>query len=66
MKNMTYSEAVCRLDEIMNRVQNGKLDVDELSGILKEAQQLVLFCRNKLHLVDEEVKALLEETAGLG
>ncbi|MBQ5888139.1 MAG: exodeoxyribonuclease VII small subunit [Bacteroidaceae bacterium] len=65
MKNMTYSEAVCRLDEIMNRVQNGKLDVDELSGMLKEAQQLVLFCRNKLHLVDEEVKALLEETAGL-
>ena len=65
MENITYSEAVCRLDEIMNRVQSGKLDVDELSGMLKEAQQLVLFCRNKLHLVDEEVKALLEETAGL-
>ena len=63
MENMTYNEAVCRLDDIMNRVQNGKLDVDELSGMLKEAQQLVLFCRNKLHKVDEEVKALLEEAA---
>ena len=63
MGNITYNEAVCRLDEIMNRVQNGKLDVDELSGMLKEAQQLVLFCRNKLHQVDEEVKALLEEAA---
>ena len=63
MENMTYNEAVCRLDEIMNRVQNGKLDVDELSGMLKEAQQLELFCRNKLHMVDEEVKALLEEAA---
>ena len=65
MEKITYTEALNRLDEIMNRVQNGKLDVDELSGMLKEAQQLVLFCRNKLHLVDEEVKALLEETAGL-
>lgn len=63
MENMTYNEAVCRLDDIMNRVQNGKLDVDELSSMLKEAQQLVLFCRNKLHMVDEEVKALLEEAA---
>lgn len=63
MKKMTYSEAVSRLDEIMNRVQSGKLDVDELSGMLKEAQQLVQFCRNKLHLVDEEVKALLEDAA---
>ena len=63
MKKMTYSEAVSRLDEIMNRVQSGKRDVDELSGMLKEAQQLVQFCRNKLHLVDEEVKALLEDAA---
>ena len=63
MENITYNEAVCRLDEIMNRVQNGKLDVDELSGMLKEAQQLVQFCRNRLHLVNEEVKALLQEAA---
>ena len=63
MEKITYTETLNRLDEIMNRVQNGKLDVDELSGMLNEAQQLVLFCRNKLHMVDEEVKALLEEAA---
>ncbi|MBQ5645366.1 MAG: exodeoxyribonuclease VII small subunit [Bacteroidaceae bacterium] len=65
MEKITYTEALNRLDEIMNRVQNGKLDIDELSGMLKEAQQLVQFCRNKLHSVDEEVKTLLEETASL-
>ena len=65
MEKITYTEALNRLDEIMNRVQNGKLDIDELSGMLKEAQQLVLFCRNKLHSVDEEVKTQLEETASL-
>lgn len=60
MENMTYTQAVTRLEEIMNSVQSGKMDVDELSGALKEATALVQFCRGKLYKVDEEVKNLLE------
>lgn len=44
MDNMTYTQAVVRLEEIMNAVQGGKLDIDELSGMLKEAAALVQFC----------------------
>lgn len=66
MKKMRYSEAVTRLEEIMAKVQSGRIDIDELAGLLKEAQELVKFCRNKLYKVDEEVKALLDEsTAGV-
>ena len=57
---MTYTKAVSRLEEIMDSVQNGKLDVDELSGLLKEATELLRFCNGKLYKVDEEVKALLD------
>lgn len=64
MDKMTYSEAVARLEEIMGIVQGGKIDVDELSGLLKEASALVKFCRAKLYKVDEEVKALLEDNFG--
>lgn len=60
MDNMTYTQAVTRLEEIMNAVQGGKLDIDELSGMLKEATALVQFCRGKLYKVDEEVKELLD------
>lgn len=60
MENMTYTKAVSRLEEIMDSVQNGKLDVDELSGLLKEATELLRFCNGKLYKVDEEVKALLD------
>ena len=60
MDNMTYTQAVVRLEEIMNAVQSGKLDIDELSGMLKEATALVQFCRGKLYKVDEEVKELLD------
>ena len=64
MENMNYTQAVIRLEEIMNIVQGGKLDVDELSGLLKEAAELVKFCRAKLYKVDEEVKQLLDENFG--
>ena len=57
---MKYSEAVARLEEIMAKVQSGRIDIDELASLLKEAQELVKFCRNKLYKVDEEVKALLD------
>lgn len=62
MKKMTYAEAMARLEEIMGKVQGGRIDIDELAGLLKEAQELVKFCREKLYKVDEDIKALTEET----
>ena len=61
MKKMTYTQAMARLEEIMALVQNGKMDIDELAGALKEASALVQICRSRLFTVDEEVKALLNE-----
>ena len=60
MENMAYTQAVARLEEIMHAVQGGKMDIDALSGALKEASDLVRFCRGKLYKVDEEVKELIE------
>lgn len=60
MEKMTYTQAVERLEEIMNSIQGGGMDVDKLAVALKEASALVQFCRDKLYKVDEEVKQLLE------
>lgn len=62
MENITYSEAMSRLEEIMGKVQGGRVDIDQLAGLLKEAQELVKFCRDKIYKVDEEIKSLTEET----
>ena len=61
MENMTYVQAVERLEEIMNSIQGGGMDVDKLAVTLKEADALVKFCRSKLFEVDEEVKLLFDE-----
>ena len=62
MENTTYSDAMARLEEIMGKIQGGRVDIDQLTGLLKEAQELVKFCREKLYKVDEEIKALTEES----
>ena len=64
MENVTYAQAVERLEEIMNSIQAGGMDVDKLAVALKEASELVQFCRGKLYKVDEEVKQLLEDIEG--
>ena len=62
MKNneMTYEKAMKRLEEIVDKVENGQMDIDSLSATLKEAQELVSYCRDKRTKVDAEIKKILE------
>ncbi|MDR0681200.1 MAG: exodeoxyribonuclease VII small subunit [Dysgonamonadaceae bacterium] len=60
-KKITYKEAFRRLQEIEDLIEENKLDVDELSSILKEAAELLKVCKNKLFVVNEETKKILEE-----
>ena len=57
---MTYAQAMERLEAIMNDVQGGKMDIDSLTDVLKEADEIIKFCKSKLYKVDEEVKAVLQ------
>ena len=60
-QGMTYEKAMKRLEEIVDKVENGQMDIDSLGGVLKEAQELVTFCRDKLTKVDAEIKKILGE-----
>jgi exodeoxyribonuclease VII small subunit len=56
----TYEQSMKRLQEIVTQIENGETDIDSLAARLKEARQLVDFCREKLTKVETEVKTLLE------
>lgn len=56
----SYAEAVERLETIMSRINNGAVDIDTLSDNLREAQELIKICRDKLYKVDEDVKKIIE------
>jgi exodeoxyribonuclease VII small subunit len=56
----SYSQAVARLEEIMQAIQSGSVEMDTLYRLLREADELIKFCRTRLYEVDEEVKMLLD------
>lgn len=60
-KEMNYEEAVQQLENIVQRMENDELDIDELTTELKKAQQLIKMCKAKLTKVDEDIKKILSQ-----
>lgn len=58
---LKYEEAINKLETIVTMMEDGKLDLDQLEDKLKEAQQLIKLCRDKLTKTDEEISKLLEQ-----
>ena len=61
VENMKYAEAMKRLEEIVMKIENGEMDIDNLAENLKEAKELVGFCKAKLLAVEEEVNKIMEK-----
>ena len=60
-KKTTYRGAIERLKEIVNQIDAGELDIDELGARIKEAKELIDCCNEKLTNADREVEILLSE-----
>lgn len=60
-EKLTYTRAMTQLEDIVNEVENGQLDIDLICSKIKEAQRLIKFCKDKLYKTDIEVKKLLDK-----
>ncbi|WP_163717153.1 exodeoxyribonuclease VII small subunit [Mangrovibacterium lignilyticum] len=60
-KKVSYKEAVEEIDEILEKIENEELDVDELSDKVKRVSVLIKFCKEKLHKTQSEVENILKE-----
>ncbi len=56
----TYDKAILRLEQIAKSMEDGDVTIDRLTADLKEAQQLLAFCRDKLTKAEAEVQKLLQ------
>ena len=57
---MKYEEEVKRLEQIVQQMERGDLDIDQLTEQLKEAQRIIKSCKAKLIKTDAEIKQLRE------
>ncbi len=60
-KAPSYGEAAARLEEILAKIEEGQVDIDELSGLVREAAELVTLCRNKIHAAEVQVQTITEQ-----
>ena len=60
-KEPSYGKAAARLEEILQKIEEGEVDIDELSGLVREAAGLVTLCREKIHAAEVQVKTITEQ-----
>ena len=57
---MKYEESIKKLEEIVDNMESGELDIDSINAQLKTAKKLIAECKNKLTKTEEEIKKTLE------
>ena len=54
-----YEQAMAELENIVAKVENNEMNIDDLTAQLSRAQQLIKFSRGRLLKTEEEVKKIL-------
>lgn len=60
-KKETYSQAIERLETIVRQIDNNEFEIDVLASKLKEANEIIAYCTDKLTKVDKQIEKLLNE-----
>lgn len=61
IKDLSYSEALAELEQILQKMQRPDCDIDSLAAYTSRALALLKHCKTRLTSVDEEVKRCLAE-----
>lgn len=60
-KTVTYNEAMAEVEEILEKIENEELDVDDLAEKVKRVSVLLKICKDKLLKTNEQVEQILKE-----
>lgn len=60
-KETNYEAAMRRIEEIVDNIEGGEMELDSLTEQLAEANKLIALCEGKLKKVKDDVSKLLED-----
>lgn len=60
-EQINYTEAFQELQDIVAAMEDGEIDLDNLSEKVKRASFLIGICKNKLTSTEENVQQILQE-----
>ena len=61
-EEMKYEAAFAELQNIVRKMENDELDIDQMAEQLKKAQELIKLCKDKLTKTDAEIKKILTDS----
>ena len=61
MEEITYTQAINELEELVKKMQAPDCSIDHLSQYTKRSKELLDLCRKRLTATDEELKRILDE-----
>jgi len=59
-KKISYQEAANELENIVNSLEQGDLNIDEMAAKVKKANTLLQQCKQALYSIEKEVSELME------
>ncbi len=58
LDSLTFEEALARLEQIINRLEEGSLTLEESVDLFEQGQQLTAFCQDALDSAELRVRKL--------
>lgn len=60
VNEMSYRDAVNELDAIVRKMQDDRIDIDQLAAYTRRAAELLTSCRARLTATEEELRSVLD------
>ena len=65
MENLSFEESLKKLEEIVNKLENGDVPLDEAIDEFNKAMQLVKICNEKLESAEESIAKIVKDNGDL-
>jgi exodeoxyribonuclease VII small subunit len=57
---ISYQDAIREIEETIQKIESGELNVDQLTDKVKRVSVLLEICRKKLKIAEEEIVKIIE------
>ena len=64
-QNLSFEESLEKLEEIVNKLENGDVPLDDAIEEFKNAMDLVKVCNKKLEVAEESIAKIVQDTGEL-
>jgi exodeoxyribonuclease VII small subunit len=60
-KEITFNDAMSEVELILEKMEGGEMNIDELAASVKRASGLLKLCQKKLKATEEEIESIFRE-----